>query len=185
MKKNEPENFARISKIMLPKDYINYKLTGVHSCDYSDASGMLLLDVKNKKWSSEMLEICSVREDQMPKLFESYDVIGCLRPEIATALGKYETVLPPVIFHVFQHGVQRNVAEVHGGILFEQLIRLIHEKSSASCALQDLLHVFFCLTDMSSDEPGAVGFCSHLFPGPRWKGSSESPRTACAIPMMA
>ncbi len=92
MKKNEPENFARISKIMLPKDYINYKLTGVHSCDYSDASGMLLLDVKNKKWSSEMLEICSVREDQMPKLFESYDVIGCLRPEIATALALPEDV---------------------------------------------------------------------------------------------
>ena len=48
MKKNEPENFARIRKIMLPKDYINYKLTGVHSCDYSDASGMLLLDVEHK-----------------------------------------------------------------------------------------------------------------------------------------
>jgi xylulokinase len=86
MKKNEPENFARISKIMLPKDYINYKLTGVHSCDYSDASGMLLLDVRNKRWSKEMLDICSVREDQMPKLFESYEVIGPLKPEIATAL---------------------------------------------------------------------------------------------------
>ena len=46
MRKNEPENFARIAKIMLPKDYINYRLTGVHSCDYSDASGMLLLDVE-------------------------------------------------------------------------------------------------------------------------------------------
>ena len=49
MKKHEPENFARIAKIMLPKDYINYRLTGVHSCDYSDASGILLLDVKNKR----------------------------------------------------------------------------------------------------------------------------------------
>ena len=92
MRKHEPENFARISKIMLPKDYINYKLTGVHSCDYSDASGMLLLDVRNRKWSSEMLEICSVREDQMPRLFESYEVIGCLRPEIATALSLPEDV---------------------------------------------------------------------------------------------
>ena len=92
MRKNEPENFSRISKIMLPKDYINYKLTGVHSCDYSDASGMLLLDVRNRKWSSEMLEICSVREDQMPRLFESYEVIGCLRPEMATALSLPENV---------------------------------------------------------------------------------------------
>ena len=74
MKKNEPENFAKIAKIMLPKDYINYKLTGVHCCDYSDASGMLLLDVENKCWSREMLEICQLREDQMPKLFESFDV---------------------------------------------------------------------------------------------------------------
>lgn len=48
MKKHEPEKFEQIAKIMLPKDYINYKLTGVNSTDYSDASGMLLLDVKNK-----------------------------------------------------------------------------------------------------------------------------------------
>ena len=66
---NEPENFSKISKIMLPKDYLNYRLTGVHSIDYSDASGMLLLDVENKKWSKEMLEICGVIECQLPKLF--------------------------------------------------------------------------------------------------------------------
>ena len=87
MRKNEPENFARIAKIMLPKDYINYKLTGVHCCDYSDASGMLLLDVAHKRWSQEMLEICGVSEAQMPKLFESFEVVGTVRDEIAGALG--------------------------------------------------------------------------------------------------
>ncbi len=92
LKENEPENFAKISKIMLPKDYINYILTGVHSCDYSDASGMLLLDVKNKCWSSEMLEICSVRQEQMPRLFESYECIGTIIPEIADNLGLKYTV---------------------------------------------------------------------------------------------
>ena len=92
MKKHEPENFARIAKIMLPKDYINYKLTGVHSCDYSDASGMLLLDVAHKRWSQEMLEICSVTEEQMPRLFESFEVTGTLLPEIARQLGLPETV---------------------------------------------------------------------------------------------
>ena len=92
MKKHEPENFARIRKIMLPKDYINYRITGVHACDYSDASGMLLLDVKNKCWSREMLEICGVSEDQMPALFESYDVIGTVKPETAAALGIRESV---------------------------------------------------------------------------------------------
>ena len=87
VKENEPENFAKIAKIMLPKDYIAYKMTGVHSCDYSDASGMLLLDVKNKCWSKEMMEICDVKEEQLPKLFESYEVTGSLTKEAAAALG--------------------------------------------------------------------------------------------------
>ena len=93
LKENEPKNFARISKIMLPKDYVNYILTGIHSCDYSDASGMLLLDVKNKCWSSKMLEICSVKEEQLPRLFESYEVIGKVLPEIAKMLGLPEGVI--------------------------------------------------------------------------------------------
>lgn len=87
VRENEPENFAHIRKIMLPKDYIAYKLSGTHCCDYSDASGMLLLDVKNRCWSKEMLEICSVKEEQMPKLFESYEVVGTLKPELAEAFG--------------------------------------------------------------------------------------------------
>ena len=70
MREHEPENFARIKKVMLPKDYINYILTGVHCTDYSDASGMLLLDVEHKCWSKEMLDLCGLTEDQMPKLFE-------------------------------------------------------------------------------------------------------------------
>ncbi len=92
MKENEPENFAKIAKIMLPKDYINYILTGVHSCDYSDASGTLLLDVEHKCWSKEMLDICGVTENQMPKLFESYDCIGAVDPKIAEELGIPGTV---------------------------------------------------------------------------------------------
>ena len=87
MKEHEPENFGKIAKIMLPKDYINYILTGVHACDYSDASGMLLLDVEHKCWSKEMLDICGVSESQMPGLYESYACIGTLLPDIAEALG--------------------------------------------------------------------------------------------------
>ena len=92
MKENEPELFAKIAKIMLPKDYINYILTGIHSCDYSDASGMLLLDVEHKCWSKEMLTICGVTEAQMPKLFESYEAIGTVKPEVAGALHLPEGV---------------------------------------------------------------------------------------------
>ena len=92
MHHNEPDNFARIRKIMLPKDYINYMLTGVHACDMSDASGMLLLDVENRCWSKEMMDICGVTEEQMPALFESYEVIGNVKPEVSKLLGLPEGV---------------------------------------------------------------------------------------------
>lgn len=92
IKKNEPQNFEKIEKIMLPKDYINYRLTGNHVTDYSDASGMLLLDVKNKRWSKEMLEICGISEQQMPTLFESYHVVGTLKSEVARELGLSESI---------------------------------------------------------------------------------------------
>ncbi|MDO4468756.1 MAG: xylulokinase [Bacillota bacterium] len=86
VKENEPENFKKIRKIMLPKDYLAYKLSGVHCCDMSDASGMLLFDVKNRCWSKEMLEICGITEEQMPKLFESYETVGTLKGELADIL---------------------------------------------------------------------------------------------------
>lgn len=92
MKKHEPENFARIRRMMLPKDYIAYKLSGSFCTDVSDASGMLLLDVKNRCWSKEMLEICGIREEQLPKLYESSQAVGTLRPELAAELGLPETV---------------------------------------------------------------------------------------------
>lgn len=81
MYEEEPENFKKIEKIMLPKDYLAYCLTGVHSTDYSDASGMLLVDVKNKRWSREMCEICHVKKEWLPRLYESYEVTGKVRPE--------------------------------------------------------------------------------------------------------
>lgn len=87
MKRNEPENFARIAKIMLPKDYLAYRLCGTFCTDYSDASGMLLLDVEHKCWSDEMLKICDISIEQLPKLFESYEVVGELLPDIAKQLG--------------------------------------------------------------------------------------------------
>lgn len=92
MKKEEPENFAKIAKIMLPKDYLAYQMSGSFCTDYSDASGMLLLDVEHKCWSKEMLEICGIREAQLPKLYESYEVVGTLRAEMAERLGLSENV---------------------------------------------------------------------------------------------
>ena len=93
MKENEPELFARIDKIMLPKDYINYMLSGVHCTDVSDASGMLLFDVKNKRWSKEMLDIVGVKESQMAQIFESYQSVGRILPEMAKKLGISENAV--------------------------------------------------------------------------------------------
>ena len=92
MRQNEPELFARVNKIMLPKDYVNYMLTGVHCTDVSDASGTLYFDVKNKCWSREMLEICGINEGQLPHVFESFETVGTLKPEIAAELGLNESV---------------------------------------------------------------------------------------------
>lgn len=88
----EPENFRRIRKVMLPKDYLAYRLTGVHCSDVSDASGMLLYDVKNRCWSKEMMEICGITEAQLPKLFESYEVVGTVKEDLAKELGLPEEV---------------------------------------------------------------------------------------------
>lgn len=92
LKENEPENFAKIKKIMLPKDYIAYKLSGTFCTDVSDASGMLLFDVEHKCWSEEMLEICGISKEQLAKIYESADVVGTLRPDVAKELGLPGTV---------------------------------------------------------------------------------------------
>lgn len=92
VREHEPENFASIAKIMLPKDYLAYRLSGEHCTDYSDASGMLLLDVKNRCWSKEMLDICGITEDQLPTLYESYEVVGTIKRELAESLGLPQSV---------------------------------------------------------------------------------------------
>ncbi|MDD4112473.1 MAG: xylulokinase [Herbinix sp.] len=109
VRKHEPENFAKIKKVMLPKDYVAYMLSGVHCTDVSDASGMLLLDVKNKSWSKEMLNICGLKEEQMAKVFESYEVVGNLSKKASE-----ETGLPTSV-KVIAGGGDQAVASVGTG----------------------------------------------------------------------
>lgn len=92
MKENEPDLYAKIEKIMLPKDYLAYKLSGSFCTDVSDASGMLLMDVEHRCWSKEMLDICGITEEMLPKLYESYEVVGTLKKEVAEELGLPESV---------------------------------------------------------------------------------------------
>ncbi|HAK57579.1 MAG TPA: xylulokinase [Lachnospiraceae bacterium] len=93
MREHEKENFDRIKRIMLPKDYLVYRLSGEFCTEYSDASGMLLLDVKNKCWSADMLKLCGIDKTMLPKLYESYESVGTLLPEIAAKLGLSESVI--------------------------------------------------------------------------------------------
>ena len=85
--KNEPENFAKIAKVLLPKDYLAYRLSGVFATDVSDASGTLYFDCENRKWSEEMLKILDMKAEWLPQVFESYEAIGKILPEIADKLG--------------------------------------------------------------------------------------------------
>lgn len=76
VRKNEPENFAKCHKILLPKDYIRYKLTGFFAQDVTDASGTNLFDIKNRCWSEEILEKLNIPKELLPKTYESVEFAG-------------------------------------------------------------------------------------------------------------
>ena len=93
LRDNEPRNFARIKKIMLPKDYLTYRLTGEFCTDFSDASGTLLLDVKKGDWSEDMCRLCGVKREQLPKLLQSYERAGALKKKYADMWGTGEVIV--------------------------------------------------------------------------------------------
>ncbi len=86
MKENEPENYKKIYKILLPKDYLNYLLTGNYCSDLSDASGTLLLDVQNGCWSEELLHMLDISQNVLPDLYHSYECVGKLTESAAKEL---------------------------------------------------------------------------------------------------
>lgn len=93
IKKHYPEIFEKVAMYLLPKDYINYRLSGDYATDYSDASGMLLLDVKNKCYSKAVLDFIGITEKQLPKLHESYEVTGKLSDKLKEELGLLQDVI--------------------------------------------------------------------------------------------
>jgi xylulokinase len=87
VKNNEPEIYAKCKHILLPKDYLRYILTGEFATEVSDASGMQLLDVPNRKWSDELLGLLGIDKSFLGKVYESCDVTGTLKPAVADELG--------------------------------------------------------------------------------------------------
>jgi len=146
LRKNEPENFNKIEKIMLPKDYIAYKLSGVFATDYSDASGSLYLDVKNKIWSRDMLDLLGIREDQLGKLYNSYDPIGNIKEDIRNKLNLEKDV------KIVIGGGDQAVAAVGGGIV---------EKNQCSVSLGTSGVIFANTGDFLSDRENRLhSFCN-------------------------
>ena len=84
---NEPEIFAQVAKVLLPKDYLSYWLTGRAASDMSDSAGTSWMDVGARAWSEDLLKGSGMRADQMPDLIEGTDIVGTIRPELAKALG--------------------------------------------------------------------------------------------------
>jgi xylulokinase len=87
VRENEPQLWARVRYVMLPKDYVRFRLTGDRAIDQADASGTLLLDVANRNWSREVLSGTGIDESFLPKLYESPDVCGKLNEAGASATG--------------------------------------------------------------------------------------------------
>ncbi len=85
VRQNEPENWARVRKIMLPKDYVRLRLCGESAIDVADASGTLLLDVAGRRWSPEVLSKTGIDPHFLPALFESQEVCGAISREGAAA----------------------------------------------------------------------------------------------------
>jgi xylulokinase len=87
LSKHEPAVFAKIAKVLLPKDYIRFMLTGEYASDMSDASGSMWLDIEKRSWSPELLSLTRLTEVQMPRLVEGSAVSGQLTPQVAATLG--------------------------------------------------------------------------------------------------
>lgn len=111
MKENEPELFRKIRHVLLPKDYLNYLLTGKIYTDYSDAAGTLVLDVKNRKWSKKMIEISGLQKSCYPEINETGTYLGDMKEEIAKECGFSGKV------KVYQGAADNAAAAIGNGVL--------------------------------------------------------------------
>ena len=84
---NQPEIFARIAHVLCPKDYVRYRLTGELAIDMQEASGTLLLDVTNRRWSAEVAEAAGIPMEWLPRLFEGPEICARINPSGAGATG--------------------------------------------------------------------------------------------------
>ncbi|HEX5794066.1 MAG TPA: xylulokinase [Rheinheimera sp.] len=93
LRQHEPEQFSRVVKVLLPKDYLRFCLSGDFASDMSDSAGTLWLDMAKRDWSDELLHACGLNRSQMPKLYEGNQITGTMLPQLAQRWGMAEVPL--------------------------------------------------------------------------------------------
>jgi len=146
VKKHEREAFDRAELFLLPKDYVRYRLTGELHMDYSDAAGTLLLDVANKRWSTDILAAFGLPESFCPPLVESHGQVGTLLPEMAEQTGLTAAT------RVFAGGADNACGAIGAGILSEGL---------TLCSIGTSGVILTYENDKQSDYAGKVHFFNH------------------------
>ena len=149
---HEPQNFARVRYILLPKDYIRFRLTGEFATEVSDASGTALLDVVHRRWSFELMDLLGLDRAILPKLHESTDVTGVIGAEAAKTTGLAPGT--PVV----GGGGDQAAGAVGNGIV---------EAGVVSCTLGTSGVVFAHMEQPAYDPRGRVHTFCHAVPG-KW-----------------
>jgi xylulokinase len=149
---NEPKNFERVRKVLLPKDYIRFKLTGEYATEVSDASGTSLFDVAKRSWSYEMCNALRLDQSILPACYESVEISGKLSAPIAESLGLQPGT--PVV----GGGGDQAASAVGNGIV---------ESGVVSCTLGTSGVVFAHMDRAHYDPKGRVHTFCHAVPG-KW-----------------
>ncbi len=150
LREMEPHNYGRVAWLLLPKDYVRLQLTGEYATDASDASGTLLLDVRRRAWSAEILETLEIDPEWLPQVCEGPEQTGGLRPEVAQEIG-LPTGLP-----VAAGGGDNAAAAVGTGIIHEGML-------SASVGTSGVL--FGHTEEFAPDPSGRLHAFCHAVPG--------------------
>jgi xylulokinase len=152
VRRHEPQAWARVAAVLLPKDYVRYRLTGDRATDVADASGTLLFDVAGRQWSGDMLDAMDIDAAVLPRAYESPEVTGSVSAEGATATGLREGT--PVV----AGGGDQAAGAVGMGIV----------RPGAVSATIGTSGVVFAATDRPALDPaGRVHTFCHAVPG-RW-----------------
>ncbi len=150
LRQHRPEIYSKMHKVLLPKDYINYCLTGQFATDVSDASGTGYFDVTNRTWSKEILEVFSIPESILPNVFESAEKIGTVSPAVAKKLGLSASTA------VAAGAGDQAAAALGGGIL---------EENTSTISLGSSGVVFTALKKPCFDPLGRTHTFCHAVPG--------------------